>query len=597
MKSTLEPLPDAQLIYRDGRPASDRFQDVYFSHDGPAESYRVFINPARILKRIADTSLFTIVEFGFGTGMNFLALAHALSGVSTNCRVRFVSFEKFPLKADEITQALSPYEDELAFLAELVEQLPPSIPGWHRRYFLDGRLELSLFYGDVAQGMGEFAESDKRGVDSWFFDGFSPDRNPTMWDDELFKLISQLTKENGTVTSFSVAGKVKRALRANQFKVERIETSSQTKRHTLLACYEGRPFESTSVPDFVSVVGGGLAGVTVAYTLAMKGIQVELFERRSSLCTETSRIPYAIQHPRLSAAATNQALQRIHTYSHTQALTYRLSGVNQVGGLQLASDGMATRRMQDIANLMGDTWCTFHDSSSTAQLTNGLLNQVASFYPRSAILNVPVLCNAVISHDNIQLRLDAPQTLSLDPEVPTVWATGCSVLDEINELPLEIATLEGQVDVFSTSDSFPLRNIIVQNGYIAPLVDRIAVGSTYEYTPWGSKSATRTNMGRALQIYPEAQLRPYQHFRSARVITTDRFPIVGLVNDSVSVSWGHGSSGTITAPYSAELIASELLNEISIGTTATRLITSPRRFLLRQQRRPNPFASDKHAKK
>lgn len=592
LKNLLKQQPNAELTWRDGRPVSSRFEDVYFAQDGPDETHRVFLEPAQVLERISNSKQFTIVELGFGTGLNFLVLQQAVARLNTDCRVRYVSIEMFPLQSKEIRESLSPFLSDLQILSDLIQQLPPRIQGWHKRYFLKGQIELSLFYGEVATGMEELTEFDRGGVDAWFLDGFSPDRNPAMWQQELFHKMSLLTRRHGTVTSFSVSGAVKQGLRASGFVVRRVKATSGAKRQSLLANFEGLPFTPTSVPELVRVIGGGLAGVTVAHTLARKGVKVEIFEKSDSLCTETSAIPFAIQHPRLSAAATTQALFRIHSYAHSQAFALNREGVTATGALQLVDDGMSIDRLSDLGNLLGDSWCSMLDAKSASGFSRGWLSQTASLYPRSAVLDVPHLCKSLVSHSNIQVHVNSPQPTTIDVEVPTVLATGVSLPAEIGKLPLEIARLEGQVDMFSVRNSSSLPNhIVIQNGYIAPSSTGLAVGSTYEYEPWGKGLATQANVDRAKAIYGKIELKSKKVFRSRRVITTDRFPIIGRIAKNLWVSWAHGSSGTVTTPYAAEVLASDILGEISLASESARRHTSPDRFLQRQARRPNPFSS------
>lgn len=64
-----------KLAWRDGLPYSTEFQDVYFSSDnGLLETEYVFLQgndlPARW--QHPDLTQFTIIETGFGTGLNFL---------------------------------------------------------------------------------------------------------------------------------------------------------------------------------------------------------------------------------------------------------------------------------------------------------------------------------------------------------------------------------------------------------------------------------------------------------------------------------------------------------------------------------------------
>jgi tRNA 5-methylaminomethyl-2-thiouridine biosynthesis bifunctional protein len=57
-----------------GQPKSEEFDDFYFNTDsGINESRYVFINPTQLQQRWQDhKGSFTILETGFGTGLNFI---------------------------------------------------------------------------------------------------------------------------------------------------------------------------------------------------------------------------------------------------------------------------------------------------------------------------------------------------------------------------------------------------------------------------------------------------------------------------------------------------------------------------------------------
>ncbi|MCE2407433.1 MAG: NAD(P)-binding protein, partial [Pseudomonadales bacterium] len=138
---------------------------------------------------------------------------------------------------------------------------------------------------------------------AWFLDGFAPDRNPEMWHPDLFKTMHTVTKTGGSVTTFSAAGRVRSGLQEAGFNVQRVEGQNAQKRHTTMATFNGNGYSPARSPTYVRVVGGGLAGSTIAQTFARKGVHVELCERAGGVGSATSAIPAAIQHPRLSARA------------------------------------------------------------------------------------------------------------------------------------------------------------------------------------------------------------------------------------------------------------------------------------------------------
>ncbi len=582
-------MPDPDIDWIEDRLHSNRFHDIYFAQDGPAETRRVFIEPANLIERIRNESVFSIMEFGFGTGLNFLTLAQLLSDHRVTTRVRYISVDKFPLNTADIARALTPFRTELRLVDGFLNKIPPRIPGWHRRYFSNNRLELILCYNDVVPALDEFLACDDVGIDAWFLDGFAPNRNPEMWRPELFEKLHTITKRGGTVTTFSAAGHVRNSLQAAGFQVQRIEGRASQKRHTTLARVEGHGFQPTSPPTRARVVGGGLAGATVAQSLARKGVSVELHEREASVGASTSAIPAAIQHPRLSAADTLLALFRVHAYAHAQSLLKAYDAVSSIGAVHLPDDGMPMERLTGVAELLGDDWIALLDIDATRELTRQATE--SAWFPRSAVVNGAQLCDELLKHELIHVSTGHEGDLNaLDDEVPTIYATGCDIPGQIDEMPIEAIVIPGQVDAFAVSGTDnPIHHVVAHNGYIAPRRDVLFAGSTYEYRPWAKGEATRTNKARIEYLLRGVDLELQAVFRADRVVSSDRLPIVGEVASHRWVSWAHGSGGTITAPFAAELIASSILKEIPAGSPEIPRLLYPDRFRIRQQRRPNPL--------
>ena len=239
----------------------------------PARSAASSWRPAAVAERAATSSqTFTIAELGFGTGLNLVVAAAA-----TRARVHFVSFERHPLSRADVARALKPWRHDYPLVGPLVAAYPPPVRGWHRRFFESGRIQLSVFFGDVRDGLADLRRQQRRGVDAWFLDGFAPKRNPAMWRDALFADIAALCAPGATATTFSAAGDVRRRLAAHGFTVRRVDQRPH-KRHSTAAVFAGtgRTFRA---PREALVVGAGLAGAATAQRLVAKGIGVALLDR------------------------------------------------------------------------------------------------------------------------------------------------------------------------------------------------------------------------------------------------------------------------------------------------------------------------------
>lgn len=244
-----------------GTPCSAEFDDVYFSNkDGLAESQYVFLQQNDITRRFSELpqhGSFSIAETGFGTGLNFFATwltwQDAIQTTENNFtpksidqtqpRLRFYSFEKFPLNYDDMIVALAQWPNLKALTDEFLLQYPKSIEGNVTMLLAGGTIELTLLIGDVNQTIsqlttttaanqtvahqGDASKVQKlpsiQAVDAWYLDGFAPSKNPDMWTPNLFQNMARLSNERATLASFTAAGFVRRGLIEQGFKMKKVK--------------------------------------------------------------------------------------------------------------------------------------------------------------------------------------------------------------------------------------------------------------------------------------------------------------------------------------------------------------------------------------
>ncbi|MGZ8258030.1 MAG: FAD-dependent oxidoreductase, partial [Methylotenera sp.] len=91
-------------------------------------------------------------------------------------------------------------------------------------------------------------------------------------------------------------------------------------------------------PNNAIVIGGGIAGCSTAYALALRGIRVTLLERNAAIASEASGNPLAMLYPRLSGndAASQFALAGyLHSLSLFKGLNLDQTDFDTCGLLQL----------------------------------------------------------------------------------------------------------------------------------------------------------------------------------------------------------------------------------------------------------------------
>lgn len=201
----------AELDWRDGTvPVSTRFDDPYFSlQNGLEETRHVFLQgndlPARFV------SGFHIGELGFGTGLNLLAVWQSWLEAGMQTQLRFTSFEAFPMAVADMERAHLAFPD----LADLAAQLRAAWTGGGRMKF--DRLELEVITGDARITLPDWQGS----ADAWFLDGFSPAKNPELWQSGLMADIARHTNPGGSAATYTAAGFVRRGLAEAGFTVTR----------------------------------------------------------------------------------------------------------------------------------------------------------------------------------------------------------------------------------------------------------------------------------------------------------------------------------------------------------------------------------------
>ena len=196
------------IEWRANTPFSTKFDDPYFSlDDGVAETEHVFLAGNHLPERYCDG--FHIAELGFGTGLNLLVSLAAWRQSGQSGVLHYTSFEAFPLSPEQMIAAQEAFEP----LQELARELAPL---WGTSITLaDLRFELIL--GDARDILPKWSGK----ADAWFLDGFSPAKNPELWEAGLMAEVAAHTKTGGSCATYTAAGFVRRGLQAGGFEITR----------------------------------------------------------------------------------------------------------------------------------------------------------------------------------------------------------------------------------------------------------------------------------------------------------------------------------------------------------------------------------------
>jgi tRNA U34 5-methylaminomethyl-2-thiouridine-forming methyltransferase MnmC len=210
----------ARIDWRDGPiPISTRFDDPYFSMAGGlAETRHVFLSGNDLPLRLQDG--FHIAELGFGTGLNLLATALAFATTGRAGRLTYTAFEAYPMTPDDIARALDAFPETAPLARDFVRQ-------WRDGPAIDlPGISARVIFGDARETLPAWQGK----AHAWYLDGFSPAKNPQMWEPALMSQVAAHTTPGGSFATYTAAGHVRRALQAAGFRVER-RPGFGTKRH------------------------------------------------------------------------------------------------------------------------------------------------------------------------------------------------------------------------------------------------------------------------------------------------------------------------------------------------------------------------------
>lgn len=209
------------VMWRDNAPpVSSLFDDPYYSLAGGLDETRhVFLTGNGLPDRLCNG--FHIAELGFGTGLNLMALALAWRATGRQGTLAFTSFEAYPMPAEDMARALDAFPETGSVSPELIKSWSLGL----RQFNVQG-IEVNVITGDARETLARWQGR----VDTWFLDGFSPAKNPELWNGPLLADVARHTNPNGTFATYTAAGFVRRGLQAAGFQVERIKGYG-TKRH------------------------------------------------------------------------------------------------------------------------------------------------------------------------------------------------------------------------------------------------------------------------------------------------------------------------------------------------------------------------------
>ena len=234
-KPKIEPTRDgSDTLY------SEAFSQTYHNRAGAVtESRHIFFETQDIPDLLAAHKNLSILEIGFGTGLNLLLLLDYLNKHQSKSEVHFTSIEAFPI--DPETASKLDFGEELEYLdyPSLLEKIFASLSDGLNRIRVNEQVMLELYVGRFGEIEFDQAEESEQkantpsasgripmghGRSSFnyiFHDPFSPDANPEGWTPELFHKIAAASSADAILTTYCAASKARAAMAAAGWYVAR----------------------------------------------------------------------------------------------------------------------------------------------------------------------------------------------------------------------------------------------------------------------------------------------------------------------------------------------------------------------------------------
>ena len=458
---------------------------------------------------------FVIAETGFGTGLNFLVTvaawrqAKAQNRIQPNTRLQFVSVEKHPLIKEDLIKVWQDWGLFNDITPAFIAQYPDITPGFHRFHLDD--IDLTLIFDDATQGIQQLIGQ----VDCWFLDGFSPAKNPDMWQQPLFDAIAAHSHDTTTVSTFTVAQQVKEGLSRAGFQVEKVDGFG-LKRHTLFGQFRtcGPSLPSNSTPWFpydaekvadhklpIAVIGAGIAGASTAQALMRRGYTVDVIEKQDFSAGPPPITIQGVLYVKLSAS------YNPHSAFYAQGFLYSVQQLKSFPEVEWDPCGVIQTAFNDTEHRRQEKFLQSHPYP--ASLIQGVSHQVSStlsgvplsqsglYFPQGGWVNPISLCHHLLQGAQL---IDNTEATAAE-KTPQGWWVSDSHGKQHGPYAAVVIACSYTAKTITQMKDIPTQTIRGQKTFTVPPLDKplpiktVLCGSVY-ITP---NSQTSFNFGATFQ--------------------------------------------------------------------------------------------------
>ena len=344
----------------------------------------------------------------------------------------------------------------------------------------------------------------------------------------------------------------------------------------------------------VAIIGGGLAGCSLAYSLKLEGLEPVVYEAGASVGAGASGNYIGLYNPRFSAHKTEESDFTVAAYALALRNFSAFKDIdwNPKGALHLMNDDQKAKRFpQTVKNWRWEPEHMRIVSAKEASDIAGLeVHSRALYLPDSGGVSPRKLCDFYTRDVEVHLHYVVKDIDAFKEEVGAsivVVASAYNAVEYYDWLPLQ--PVRGQITyVQATEHSQKLQCFLCYGGYFSPANehDIHVVGSTFQrglnLNAVVVDEDDRENIAKLAAVLPELAegLEVVDRRAATRTSVKGHFPIVGSVpgREDVYLSVGYGSHGVISSHMGAHLLNDMIMKRPLCLPKRTVEALSPHRF-------------------
>ena len=580
---------------------SKSYNDIYFDKlNGPQETEHVYLNTNNLTKKFKNKQKFVIAEIGFGTGLNFI-LTWKLwkENRKTNGSLTYISFENAPLSKKDIKKVYKKFKKLDGYSSFLLKNIPARCKSTHRIFIKADNINLILIYDDITSLINFNFKAD-----TWFLDGFSPKKNPLVWTDKLFKQLYNFTNLDGSLSTFSVAGHIRRGLLKAGFKVSKVSGYGNKKeisyafKKDLISSNQYK-FSCEKKIGPVAIIGSGISGASLAYALRKRNIECFIIDKSYKLANGASGNKLALQMPKLTMDDSPYGLLSLEAFLYSRKIAKNLNSIPRSDGLVLIPS--RERDIIKFKKLLENNWPldllnNNYDKLNSLKFINHIYMKSSgivdnSKFIQNLIKDVEFISKfdvkKITSKDGLNIIIDKFGNRLKSKTV--IWANGFEMTNLNQNLPIN--PISGQVTYLKANElSSNLKiNFSYGHHFSQAFKGYHQIGASFNRN--ANTCFREIDQNTNINSIPEFlrkkiyyNINESGHRVSVRASTKDRMPFFGDLNtltgkksNNIYILGGMGAWGFVYAPFYAELLVTKIINDqLVINSKLENLLTIER---------------------